>query len=91
MQGLLETSQDFFLWDTSPVSSRPKLHPALEIATLGSENNWTRSKPAETHQKPFENATAQRNSLYSLRPTVCRLSHESSRGAFHVLVEVGNL
>lgn len=57
MQGLLETSQDFFLWDTSPVSSRPKLHPALEIATLGSGNNWTRSKPAETHQNPFENAT----------------------------------
>lgn len=50
MQGLLETSEDFCLWDMNPVSSRPKLHPALELATLGSEDNWTRSKPAETHQ-----------------------------------------
>lgn len=57
MQGLLETSQDFDLWDTNPVSSRPKLHPALEMATLGSENNWTRSKPARNPSNPLDDAT----------------------------------
>ena len=50
MQGLLETSKDFYLWDINPVSFRPELHPALEIATLKPENNWTRLEPAETHQ-----------------------------------------
>lgn len=47
MQGLLETSQDFYLWDNSTTRQPSRLSAAfcstwqLEIPTLEPENNWT--------------------------------------------------
>lgn len=91
MQGLLETSEDFCLWDMNSVSSRPKLHQALELATLGSENNWTRSKPAETHQKPVENATSQKFLPFSVTHSLPAEPRNLSAGLSCPLKEDVNL